>query len=199
MFINIISDILNVNNKDYKSGYHLHSLIDYLKEIMLPNKNEYEKNKVIYDLNVNPIDYFKCMYKITELTQIHNGTCFNLFPQKVSMIQRYIKLDSTTIINILMTEKKAYYKTNIVKENFNIWNKFFKLDNKTFRKRGYKFNNSIITDGVSCSILFIKEEYYNKRVQSFKFKGICKEKYIDELEGEDYERIIEKNNSNGSK
>ena len=62
---------------------------------------------------------------------------------------------------------------------------------------GYKFNNSIITDGVSCSILFVKEEYYNKFIPSFKCKNQRKERYIDKLEKEEYDKLKDKkNNSN---
>lgn len=193
MLRNIISDILTVNNNKYKSNQNLHSLIKHFKTIMLPTKIKFEKDNAIYDLNVHPMDYLKCMFNITKLTELYGGTCYNLFPTKVSMIPRHIKIDSTILVNILMKCDKVYYKTNIIKENYNIWNKFFKLKLKIFRKKGYKFNNSIITDGVSCSVLFVKEEYYKKMIPKFKFKEISNEKYIDELENTDYERILNKN------
>jgi transposase len=196
MLRNIIKDILNVNienkKKDYKSAEHLHSFIDNFKKIMLPNKNKYKEDNVMYDLKVYPEDYFKCMFKISKLIELYGGTLFNLFPQRTSVIPKHIKLDSTTIVNLLFECDKGYYKTNLVKENRNIWDKVLKLHLKVFRKKGYLFNNSIITDGVSCSILFIKENFYGKQVPSFKPKNCNSEKYIDELNYEDYDRIIEK-------
>jgi hypothetical protein len=185
-------DLLNVKDKKYKSGEHLHKLIDHFKKIILPNKEKYEKESVIYDVNVHPKEYFKCMFNIVKLIELYGGTKFNLFPFRVSIIPKHMKLDSTTIVNILFDKDKAYYKNNLKNENYNIWNKIINLNLKVFRKKGYKFNNSIITDGVSCSILFVKEEYYGKFIPKFKFKNISNEKYIDELSDDDYERIINK-------
>ena len=132
------------------------------------------------------------MFLMSVYTKKLGFTPYNVFPMRTQIIPRHIKLDSTTVVNILMTENKVYYKTNLKKENENIWNIFFKLENKVFRKSGYKFNNSIITDGVSCSILFVKEEYYNKFIPSFKFKNQRKEQYIDKLEKEEYDKLKDK-------
>jgi hypothetical protein len=159
----------------------------------LPKKNKYEKDSLIYDLNVHPEEYFKCMFNMMKLVELYGGNKMNLFPLRVSVIPKHIKLDTTTIVNILFECDKFYYKNNITKENTNIWDKVLKLNLKVFRKKGYKFNNSIITDGVSCSILSVKEEFYGKKIPQFKFKGLSNEEYIDELSEEDYERIINKN------
>ena len=63
---------------------------------------------------------------------------------------------------VLMEIDKAKYKTKLVELGDKIWNTFFKLDNKVFKLKHYKFDHSIITDGVGCSIQFIREEDYNK-------------------------------------
>lgn len=192
MLKNLISDLLNVKDKNYKSGEHLYGWIKMMKKIILPEKQNFDKDNVMYDLKVNPMDYFSCMFKITKLTELYGGNPYNLFPLRVSVIPRHIKLDTTTIVNILMECDKVYYKTHLVAESYNIWNKFFNLNLKVFRKKGYKFNDTIITDGVSCSILFVKEKYYHKMVPSINIKNLPNEKYIDDLTKEDYERLCDK-------
>jgi hypothetical protein len=150
MLNKIKADIFNVTDKNYKSEKNLHSLINYIKSFALPNKNNYQKDSVIYDLNVSPIDYFKCMFKMTNFIELSGGTKYNLFPIKTSMIPRHMKLDTTTIVNLIFEADKSYYKNNISKENNNIWSKVLNLNLKVFRKKGYNYfyikckNNSII-------------------------------------------------------
>lgn len=183
---------LEKDKTKYKSDKMYHSTIEFIKSIALPNKQNYNKDSIKYDIKSNPMDYFSCMFKLLKFTELCKGDKYNLFPLKNSVIPRHIKLDTTTIINLFMECDKSYYKNNIAKENTNIWEKFFKLNKKVFRKRGYKFNDSIVTDGVSCCILFVKEKYYKKTIPKSK-KNKNNEQYIDELEEEEYERLKNKN------
>jgi gas vesicle protein len=45
---------------------------------------------------------------------------------------------------------------NIKKNKDKIWKKKFKLREKCFKKKGYKFSGTIKTDGISCSIMLEK-------------------------------------------
>lgn len=100
------------------------------------------------------MDYLNSMFLMSVYTEKLCFTPYNVFPMRTQIIPRHIKLDSTTIVNILMTKNKKYYKENSKKENYNIWNEIINLDNKVFRKKGYKFNNSIITDDFFNRVFF---------------------------------------------
>ena len=80
---------------------------------------------------------------------------FNVLPLRTRITPSYITLDTTSIILLLMDEKKLI-KTGIVGNRKIIWKKFFKTEDPVFKKTGYKFNFMIKTDGISCSILFVK-------------------------------------------
>jgi len=115
---------------------------------------------------------------------------FNVFPMRKSIIPKYIKLDTATVIHLLFTKdmNKTFYLTkgNTKSQQHNIWNNFFRLEKKIFNKKGYTFNGEISTDGFSVSILFVRSDLYNssgknKVPRTIKPKGFSNEKYIDNL------------------
>jgi len=76
---------------------------------------------------------------------------------RTRIIPNYITLDTWSIINLFFETDKLYYLSNIKIKQKEIWNKFFKTNDKSFKKgEEYRFNYMIKTDGVGCSILFIK-------------------------------------------
>ena len=63
---------------------------------------------------------------------------------------------------------------------------FFKTGSKVFRKDGYTFNRRISTDGVGCSILFVRNDLYNPNAKTVvrsmkKPKNYSDDIYVDEL------------------
>jgi hypothetical protein len=83
------------------------------------------------------------------------------FPLAKSCIPRYIELDSKLISLNLIGKKSGEY-CNKLSNNFkNIWGEIFKMRSGIFRKKGYKFLRTMSTDGISCSILFIREDKFN--------------------------------------
>ncbi|ATZ81163.1 hypothetical protein BMW23_1120 [Bodo saltans virus] len=186
-------DVLNVNIDDnsYKTNIAFHDLVKIIKSIVLPKKSFIKS--LYYDLECEPLKYLENMHIMMLIINNDNKCIYNVYPLRTSIIPKYMKLDTTTLINLLMETDKRHYlrEGNLVKLADEIWNKFFKLDNKVFKLKGYKFDHSILTDGVGCSIQFIKEEYYNKFVPNKK-KITETYEYIDELEKEDYKRLKEK-------
>jgi hypothetical protein len=114
----------------------------------------------------------------------------NCFPSRKNIRPKYIGIDSSIIIHNLMSENKErqLYKNNgnMLILSDEIWSKFFKTDKKVFKKNGYQFNRRIITDGVGCTITFIRADLYDPLKKT---KVICVKKpsnyrsdlYIDEL------------------
>lgn len=110
----------------------------------------------------------------------------NVFPLRSDIIPKHITLDSTTIVNLLLRKdqgKKDDYlsKGNLKKRKSEIWGFFFRTQRKCFKREGYSFHHMMETDGVSCSILLIRDDLIDKFSKP-KNTSISKELYIDELD-----------------
>ncbi len=205
----IKNDLLNVENDKLTSHKSYHHWILESRKYILPPKSTFEKHSIYYDIQCKPQDYFKSMIYISQF--IENDHEFvnsvkrtfnkkeeqikflNLFPLRSSIIPSHMKLDTTTLVHLLFTEKngkKDHYlsKGNLKINEDKIWNFFFRTERTIFKKTNYSFHHMISTDGVSASIIFLLNKYVGKRVPNRKMKH--PEKYIDELE--DYSHIIEK-------
>jgi hypothetical protein len=181
----IKTDLLNVENTKYKSHSMYHSWINQQKQFITPNKPKYKKNNIVYDLMCCPFDYFPCMIFMMTQVEKEDQTICNVFPLRSEIIPKHIKLDTTTLVTLLMTKKqgiKSKYLTkgNLKRNEDKIWKFFFRTERKMFHKKYYEFHHMIETDGVSCSLLLLRKDLIGKRLPMMK-KGLSCEKYIDEL------------------
>ena len=131
-----------------------------------------------YNVACNPQDYIKTMI-FTNLACENNDTkTLNVFPLKRSIVPGHIRLDTKTIIEQFITNKKIYRSTGDI-EMFKdvIWDEIFKIDKKIFNDKKFKFNGSIQTDGFSISIL----QSHKKEPLKVKLKELAKEMYIDDV------------------
>jgi len=190
----IKNDLLNVDDKPYQSNHHYHKWITRQKHHILPPKTKYEKNSVMYDLKCKPMDYLPCM--IFMMKQVENdGECVNnVFPLRTEITPKYIRLDTTTLVNLLLRKEhgiKGFFKTNgeLKKNEDKIWKFFFRTERKMFHKTGFSFHHMVSTDGIGLSILFLRDDLVGKKLPTMK-KGISKELYIDELD--DYSALRDK-------
>ena len=182
----IKNDLLNVEpNVAYTSKSYYHTWITQQKKHILPNKEKFQKQSIYYDLKCNPMDYFPCM--IAMMKQVENDleTINNVFPLRSSIAPGYIRLDTITLVYLLLRKeqgKKSDYSNqgNTKKHEDKIWKFFFRTEKKVFHKTDFSFHHMISTDGVGVSILFIRDDLVGKRLPSAK-KGASKELYIDEL------------------
>lgn len=190
---NIKTDIFNVKDKKYKSDVKDHKLIDNIKKDILPNKEKFDKDSIYYDIQSNTQDYLPCMIKIMKVIESKGKKINNVFPLRSDIAHHFIKLDTTTICHLLLTEKqgnKSFYTTkgNLKIYENKLWKFFFRIERKCFKKTGYTFHNMLLTDGVGCTILFKRNDLVGKRVPNSKYK--FPEEYIDELT--DYTNIKNK-------
>jgi hypothetical protein len=191
----IKNDLLNVDNAvAYTSKSYYHNWITQQKKHILPNKDKFQKQSIYYDLKCKPMDYFPCMIAMMKHVENDLETISNVFPLRSSIAPGYIRLDTITLVNMLLRKeqgKKSDYSNqgNTKKHEDKIWNFFFRTEKKVFRKTGYSFHHMISTDGVGVSILFIRDDLVGKRLPSTK-KGISRELYIDELN--DYSGLQDK-------
>jgi hypothetical protein len=118
----------------------------------------------------------------------------NVFPMRSEIIPKHIRLDTTTLVHLLMTKKqgnKGLYLTkgNLKRNEDKIWKFFFRTERKSFHKKYYKFHHMIETDGISCTLLLLRKDLIGKRLPMMK-KGMNQETYIDEIK--DYSHLQNK-------
>jgi len=189
----IKNDILNVENKNYKSDKSYHKWINDIKNYIIPNKELFNKNNIHYDIECKPQDYLPCMIYMMKYIEQYGLSINNVFPLRNDIIPKHIRIDTTTLVHLLMRKKqgnKTDYLTkgNLKKNENKIWEFFFRTERKSFKKKNYTFHHMIETDGVSCSIVFIRNDLIGKRIPNNKIKNT--EKYIDELD--DYTKLQNK-------
>jgi hypothetical protein len=181
----IKTDLMNIENKNYKSHSMYHTWINKQKQFITPNKKTYKKNNIVYDLMCSPMDYFPCMINMMKQVENEEQTISNVFPMRSEIIPKHIRLDTTTLVHLLMTKKqgnKSDYLTkgNLKRKEDKIWEFFFRTERKIFHKKYYEFHHMIETDGVSCSLLLLRKDLIGKKLPMMK-KGLSTETYINEL------------------
>ena len=181
----IKTDLLNTETINYKSNSAYHKWINQQKKIITPNKSIYKKNNIVYDLMCSPFDYFGNMIFMMKQVEKEDQTISNVFPMRTEVIPKHIRLDTTTLVHLLMTKKqgnKSDYLTkgNLKRKEDKIWEFFFRTERKFFKKKHYSFHHMIETDGVSCSLLLLRKDLVGKKLPMMK-KGLSTETYIDEL------------------
>jgi hypothetical protein len=98
-----------------------------------------------------------------ELEKI-NKKMFHAIPLRKSLIPKHIEIDTVSIVDISNITDKQKYNSNISKYQDFLWEKYFKLENNIFKdKPSYKFNYLILTDGVSVSIIFKRNDLIGKK------------------------------------
>ena len=191
----IKNDLLNIENSNYKSHSMYHKWINQQKQFITPNKETYKKNNIIYDLMCSPFDYFIGMIFMMKQIEKEEQTIYNVFPMRSKVIPKHIRLDTTTLVHLLMTKKqgnKSDYLTkgNLKRKEDKIWEFFFRTERKFFKKKYYEFHHMIETDGVSCSLLLLRKDLVGKKIPMMGKKCLSTETYIDELN--DYTQLQNK-------
>ena len=189
----IKTDILEITS-EYKSDVKYHNWIKEIKKIITPNKQKYQKDNLYYDLQCNPQDYLPCMIRMMKEVEKDKVMIYNVFPMRNDIIMKSIKLDTTTLVHLLFTQKQGnktdyLLEGNLKKHENKIWEFFFRTERQCFKKPKYTFHHMIETDGASCSILLLRNDLIGKRIPNIKV-GSNTEQYIDELT--DYTNIKNK-------
>jgi transposase len=189
----IKNDILEISS-EYKSDIKYHNWIKEIKKTITPNKDKYQKDILYYDLQCNPQDYLPCMIRMMKEVEKDKFMIYNVFPMRNDIIPHSIKLDTTTLVHLLFTQKQGnktdyLLEGNLKKYEDKIWEFFFRTERQCFKKPKYTFHHMIETDGISCSILMLRNDLIGKRIPNIKI-GSNTEQYIDELS--DYTNIKNK-------
>ena len=190
----IKNDLLDVDSKKFKSNKYYHKWITKYKTLIIPNKEKFMKKSLYYDLQCNPQDYLPCMIYMMKEVEKDGYSINNVFPLRNDIIQKHIRLDTTSLVHLLLTKKYGnksdfLFKGNLKRNEDKIWSFFFRTERQCFKKKDYSFHHMIETNGLSCSILLLRSDKVGKRLRMNKVPS--KEKYIDELK--DYSKLQNKN------
>ena len=142
------------------------TMFDEWKTTHLPNiLPENIKKSVHYDVKVKPFDYLKGVLYMNTVLEKEDHKLFQPLPLRNNIIPKHIILDTSCIVNLFSLEGKT--KTELfkaIKENqYDVWNNLLNLQHKTFKSKHYQFHYQIQTDGISCSLLFIRKDLKDKK------------------------------------
>ena len=125
------------------------------KNKLFPNKNSFDKCSIHYDLKSNTQDYLISMFHISiELEKLNKLRIqneekqirlFNVLPLRTNIVGKNICIDTCALIsNFLGDESTSTHLKDYKKENnqYDLWNRFFKLNKRVFKKgQKYTFNS----------------------------------------------------------
>ena len=141
-------------------------MFDDWKTTHLPNILHVNiKKSVHYDVKVNPFDYLKGMLYMNTVLEKEEHKLFQPLPLRNNIIPKHIILDTACIVNLFSLEGKTKSELfKAIKENqHDVWNNLLNLQHKTFKRKHYQFHYQIQTDGISCSLLFIRKDLKDKK------------------------------------
>ena len=142
------------------------TMFDEWKTTHLPNILPNTINKTVhYDVKVKPFDYLKGMLYMNAVLEKEEHKLFQPLPLRNNIIPKHIILDTACIISLFCpTNNKKGELLKHVKENqHDVWNNLLNLQDKTFKSKHYQFHYQIQTDGISCSLLFIRKDLKDKK------------------------------------
>ena len=176
------NDIIDNTNKCYSTHDNLKN---FIRKSIIPYQTDIRKQ-----LENNPLTFLKSMIKMSIEIENKEEKTFSCFPLRKNIIPKYIKLDTTTVVHLLFGEhiNKGYYLTNgnTKKLQSEIWDTIFNTGKQIFKQKKYTFNCQIETDGIACSLLFIRNDLYDPfkvtKIHTIKKpKSYKPEKYVEEL------------------
>lgn len=193
-----IKNDLLLKTRTSKSFYH--DWISSVSATIFPQR-KYQEDNIYYDIQCTPQDYLPYMFYMMRELESHELKLNIVCPLRTDMIPKHVRIDTTSLVHICLTDEQGtkdefLTQGNLVRNQSKIWEFFFKTNKKCFHlsdKHKYTFDHMISTDGVSCSIILIKKELKGRSIFRFKPKKTpMTEKYIDELEEEEYLELQKK-------
>ena len=189
----IKDDLMCFNELSSDTEYH--DWIIMTRQKLYPNKTCFDKNQIKYDIKSKTQDYLVAMFYIyTDLEKINETRpddtqikLFNVLPLRNNIIPKNICIDTSALINNFLDSKSTQYYKKCYKEGTNqsdLWHRFFTTNKRVFKKgSSYKFHHMIRTDGISCSIIFIRLSLDGKPLpKTWANKKCCAEINTDYIE-----------------
>ena len=166
--------------------------LTHLQHILPTNINK----SIYYDVKVRQFEYLKGLLYMNSVLENQESKLFQPLPLRNNIVPKNVKFDSACIAELFCPESEK--KGDVLKKitNFQdiLWSSLLNMKNRLFKNKHYTFHNEITTDGISCSLLFIRkdckgEENKNKQVNS----EDCEYINIEELDKQQLENLKPRN------
>lgn len=181
----------NTSENEYKSWK------DANKQFLIPEKI---KKNVHYDLECSPQNYLYPMIFMSLKLEEQEKKLFQFCPLRKSLIPKYMNIDTKTLITMLFDTKKHKTTQGKLLDKLNenkelIWNSLFNMEkiNKLMNTERYVFNHMFSTDGVGCSLLFVRVDMKDKTIQENTNSSCSDYDYITELPEEELNHLKDYN------
>ena len=174
-------DLLTPLGTPYSSQSQYHDWLDEVKPNIITKSifNEKGINKFKYDIKANTLDYLYSFIFIIDQLRIF-GRNLQCIPLRSSFTPKYITIDSMSLITIMGSKKIINDDFPFMKNKQTIWQSFFNLKHKAFKRKDYVFHHMIKTDGVGASILFHRSDQNEAKTKEP--KSTFTEFYVDQLD-----------------
>ena len=192
----LFDDIIYNTDKsenEYKSWKTTH------KSFLIPEKI---KKNVHYDLECSPQNYLSPMIYMSLKLEEQEKKLFQFCPLRKTLIPKYMTIDTKTLITMLFNTKKNETTQGKLLDNLNeskelIWNTLFNMKkiNTLMNSEKYTFNHMFLTDGVGCSLLFLRVDLKDIPIPQSKNKNTGNKEYdyITELDNAELNHLKDYN------
>jgi ribosomal protein L29 len=138
-------DLLSLDNEK-KSANEYHEWINQVRKNIIPKKEKYDKNSILYDIKSNTIDYLKSfIYLGIEIEKFYNKEekdthkirLFNVLPLRTNIIAKNIIIDTCGLIQNFLGDEPTKNILKTYKEGKNqeqLWERIFKTNKRVFKK-----------------------------------------------------------------
>ena len=129
------------------------------------------KESIHLDVKIRPMTYLKGMLYMNQQLEIQGSKLFQPLPLRSNIIPKHVTLDTSSLIDLFCPEKdksgnemkKGDLFKHIKQCQHDVWSNVLNLQHKIFRNKHFVFHHQIQTDGVSCSLLFIRKDLKDKK------------------------------------
>jgi len=145
---------------------------------------------VYYDVKANPLKFLKGMLYMNEVLEKDGHKLFQPIPLRTNIIPKHITFDTVCLIDLLYNNiaspdsaNKSTMRNNVNQYKGEIWGNFLNLKHKVFKDKYYQFHHQIQTDGLSCSLLFVRKDQASDKKWGSKVTTVEKQEFhrIEEL------------------
>ena len=162
------------------------SFIEKYKKLILPTDVEcYES-----DIKINPHSYIQYMLFMNDQLEKMGYKMFQSISLRTDIKDKYISINNNALLDIIELKNKKSFSTNLHSKQKDLWNMFFKIDNKKSPIKNYSFNYLISTDGYSVSINYIRNNLINQKEKSIREKRKGRNDTNKKLKGKTEEEIL---------
>jgi len=143
-----------------------------------------------YDVKANASKYLPYSLYMNEVLEEKEFKLFQPLSLRTNIIPHYITIDTASLINLFANRGEKGKQLRCIKEcQKEVWNSYFKMDTKIFKQKNYKFNFTLQTDGVGCSLLFEHNNYTGKHCQNCSTDENYSYNYIDDYSKDETDKL----------